>query len=154
MKRRAFLALLSVAAAWSPAAHAQQTVPVVGVLSSHTPVEWRPFVAAFNEGLKDVGYVDGQNISTEYRWAEGHYARLPVLAADLVRHKVAVISVRFGSRSTLHFSNGPAADCLERHTRGETVSGLIGLVRQASGRDALRQVSRSGSTGKRGRPAT
>ena len=56
--------------------------------------------------------------------------------------------------STLHFSNGAAADCLEQHTRGETVIGLISLVRQASGRDALRQVPRSGSTGTRTRPAT
>jgi putative tryptophan/tyrosine transport system substrate-binding protein len=99
--RRKFLATLSGAAAWPLAARAQQQVlPVVGVLGGHTAAEWRPFVAAFNDGLKELGYVDGQNVGTEYRWAEGDYGRLPALAADLVRRKVAVIAAIGGVNAT------------------------------------------------------
>jgi putative tryptophan/tyrosine transport system substrate-binding protein len=92
-RRREFIALLGSAVAWPLAARAQQpAVPVIGVLGGNTPAEWRPFVAAFNDGLKEVGYVDGQNLLSEYRWAEGDYAQLPALATDLVRHKVALIA--------------------------------------------------------------
>ena len=103
MRRREFITLCGGAAvAWPLTARAQQAVmPVVGVLGGHTSAEWQSFVAAFNEGLKEVGYVDGQNVSTEYRWAEGNYARLPELAADLVRHKVAVIAAIGGVNSAL-----------------------------------------------------
>jgi putative ABC transport system substrate-binding protein len=75
--------------------------PVVGVLSANTRAQWQRFVAAFQQGLKETGYIDSENVATEYRWAEGHYDRLPALAADLVRHRVGVIAAIGGVNSAL-----------------------------------------------------
>jgi putative ABC transport system substrate-binding protein len=92
--RRKFLAtLLGGAAVWPLAARAQQSaMPVVGFLNTRVPGADPHLLAAFRRGLKETGYVEGQNVTIEYRWAYNQYARLPALAADLVSHQVSVIA--------------------------------------------------------------
>jgi putative ABC transport system substrate-binding protein len=92
VRRRHFITLLGGAAAWPLAARAQQPMPVIGFLSSRSPAESTRLVAAFREGLKDVGFVQDQNVRIDYRWAEGQYDRLERLASDLVYRQVAAIA--------------------------------------------------------------
>jgi hypothetical protein len=94
MKRREFIATLGSAVAWPLLVRAQQSaMPVIGFLRSTTAADSTKFVTSFRQGLKETGFVDGENVAIEYRYADNQLDRLPVLAADLVRLPVAVIVV-------------------------------------------------------------
>jgi putative ABC transport system substrate-binding protein len=93
MKRREFVVGVSAVAAWPVAALAQQpAMPVVGFVNAASPGGSYPPLPAFLKGLGETGFVEGRNVAIEYRWAEGHYERLPALIADLVQRKVSVIA--------------------------------------------------------------
>src|ERR1700756_3584687 len=115
MKRRDFIALLGGAATWPWALRAQRkAMPVIGYLHPGSPVgQALPTLSTFRQGLSNAGYVEGQNLAIEYRWAENHYDRLPALAADLVGRKIDLIA---------------AGGALLRRSRQKNATSMIPIV--------------------------
>ena len=103
MRRREFICLIggSAAATWPRTVRAQQPMPVIGFLSGRSHDESAQLVAAFQRGLGESGYADGQNVIVQYRWADGQYDRLPMLANELTNRSVAVIVTTGGTASAL-----------------------------------------------------
>ena len=102
MRRREFIVSIGAAAMWPALARARKpTVPVIGFMSGRSPDEFQHLVAAFHQGLGEAGFVEGKNVAVEYRWALGQYDRLPALAADLVKRRVAVLAAVGGDPSAL-----------------------------------------------------
>jgi ABC-type uncharacterized transport system substrate-binding protein len=100
MRRRQFIVLIGAAAVWPRLAPAQQpTVPVIGFMSGRSPDDSKHLLAAFRQGLGETGFVEGKNVTIEYRWALGQHDRLPALVADLVKHPVTVIAAVGGDAS-------------------------------------------------------
>jgi putative tryptophan/tyrosine transport system substrate-binding protein len=139
MKRREFITLLGSAGVassllWPLAAGAQATMPVVGFLNGASPSELEPRVAAFRAGLAEKGYVEGRSVAIEYRWGLGHYERLPELAADLVRQRVAVIAATGGVPSVRAATTATSAIPIV-FTMGAdpVVFGLVGSLNRPGG---------------------
>jgi ABC-type uncharacterized transport system substrate-binding protein len=131
MRRREFIAGLAVAASWSVAARAQQpSMAVIGFLSSRSPAESESVVAAFRQSLSEAGYIVGENVTIEYRWAEGNYDRLPALAAELVNLRVAAILAAGGPPSALAAKKATSTIPIVFSAAGDPVG--LGLVASLS----------------------
>jgi len=108
MRRREFITFFGGAAAWPLTAHAQQpATPVIGFLSSRSPGESASVVAAFRQGLRETGFIEGQNLGIAFRWAEGRYDKLPALASELVSLPVTLLFAAGGPPSALPNSRNP-----------------------------------------------
>src|SRR6516164_4158028 len=102
LRRREFIRFLGGAAAWPLAVRAQQpAMPVIGLLHSSSAVAMANLVAVFRKGLSEAGFIEGQNVAIEYRWGDDHNERLPALAADLVRRRVALIATPQSTAATI-----------------------------------------------------
>jgi putative tryptophan/tyrosine transport system substrate-binding protein len=135
MRRRDLVLLLGGVAAIPRALRAQQkAMPVIGFLSSASPGLSAPLVAAFREGLSETGYVEGQNLAIEYRWAEFRYDRLPALAADFVARKVEVIATNGDPRAALAAKNATSTIPIVFSAISDPVAfGLVGSLARPGG---------------------
>ena len=135
MKRREFMLLLVGAlAAPRPLRAQQNTMPVIGFLSSNAPGPAAPLVAAFHRSLSDNGYVVGQNLAIEYRWAEAHFDRLPALAADLVGRKVDLIVAAGGTPPTLAAKGATSTiPIIFANVRDPVAAGLVASLARPGG---------------------
>src|SRR6516162_1857148 len=135
MKRRDFVLLLSAAMTAARRLGAQQkAMPVIGFLGSGATGPFAPAVAGFRQGLSETGWVEGQNVTIEYRWAEGNYDRLPALAADLVERRVDVIVTTGGDFSTLAAKNATSSIPIVFIGGGDPVeAGLVASLARPGG---------------------
>ena len=152
MRRRTFIAGLGSASAWPVVAWGQQpTLPVIGFLNSGSPTQFAPLVAAFKRGLSDAGFVEGRNVTVEYRWAMGQYGLLSKLATDLVSRDVNVIAASGRHRQ---FCRRASAETITATSRVDTQCCRVRRYRRPNRHGLSIHHRRRAGRGAQARPAT